>query len=120
MTFAENLADDVTNVFLNTTEFAETISYTPSGGQAADISAQVLREDIEPDYGDDGRVRRRSARVFISTADVASPGEQDTLVFDSLTWAVERVERVEGGMAELLVRRVEHVERSGEAHRIRR
>jgi hypothetical protein len=48
MTFKDQIKSDALNVFLNTGEFAETVSYTPKGGSAKTIKAVVNRERPDP------------------------------------------------------------------------
>ena len=45
MTLADQVATDVANVFINMDEFAETITYTPTGEAGASVTAVVERQE---------------------------------------------------------------------------
>ena len=84
MTLKTQLTTDLP-VFYNTDEFAETVSYTPIGGAAVDISAIVTREGAHQEP----YVRGPSTAigsVMVKKSDVSNPQHGDTYVFDSQTW----------------------------------
>ncbi len=60
--FDSLMLDDMTNVFLNTSEFAETITYNPYGGSPIDISAIVDRDPPQLD----GQIARPKMRVTVA------------------------------------------------------
>jgi hypothetical protein len=66
MSFKTQLNDDVVNCFLNTDEFGEPISYTPKGGTAKSIKAQVFRQGIAPASEDTGRVLQSQVEIIIA------------------------------------------------------
>ena len=48
MTFAAKVLQDMQDTFLNTAEFAEAVTYIPSGGEPVTIYAVVERAPINP------------------------------------------------------------------------
>jgi len=83
------LADDSLYDHLGTT-----VTYTPSGGDAAEITAIVSAADDDVDPRDDADAFDRDAtriRVLVLAEDVPAPSRADTLVYDGLTWAVPPV-----------------------------
>ena len=77
MTFASQLSSDL-SAFLNTSEFAETVSYNSTS-----ISAIFDTEGQRPaDYFGDFAV------LYVSASDVASPSYRDTVVIGGETWKV--------------------------------
>ena len=89
MAFKDILAADMA-VFINSDEFGETVTYTPSGGTGASISAVVIREEYTKDYiGSELHLMKR-ARATISAADISTPDpDGDEMTFDGATWTVE-------------------------------
>lgn len=65
MTFRTQLQDDAKNCFMNTDEFAETISYTPYGGSARSITAVIVRDPLQRSEQDGGRIAGREFEIFI-------------------------------------------------------
>src|SRR5574343_292898 len=47
MTLASQIVTDANDVFLDTDDFAESITYTPSGGAAVTVSAIVNRNPLQ-------------------------------------------------------------------------
>lgn len=84
MTLKTQMTSDL-SIFLNTDEFAETITYTPSGGSATSISAIVEKDDIfqEPYVrGPD----TATCLVYVKASDVSTPQFGDTFTIDSVVW----------------------------------
>ncbi len=84
MTLKTQLTIDM-SVFFNADEFAETVSYTPKGGAAVDITAIVTREGAHQEP----YVRGPSTAigsVIVKKSDVSNPQHGDTYAFDSQTW----------------------------------
>jgi hypothetical protein len=77
----------------------EAITYTPTGGGPASITAIVDRQGVTIEDDEHGRALVRVMAVHVATADVASPHPDDECKIDSLTWAVRDVLEVTGGMA---------------------
>lgn len=66
MTLKSRLPDDVKLLFINTGEFGESVTYTPSGGAPKVINAVVIRERLEPDGPDRGMSLSRGCEVYIA------------------------------------------------------
>ena len=82
MTFKTQMINDL-SVFFNTDEFAETITYTPSGGSPVEISAipgdQNATLQDPPPAGD-------TMTIFVKASDVSDPGYKDQFTINSETW----------------------------------
>jgi len=111
MSFKDKLSSDV-SVFLNTGEFAETVSYTPDGSSTQTVAALVVRENLDAAPEEHGRVLRNQAEVYISSLDIPEvnvgldkvsfppqPGES------SVEWRVVEVLSKAGKLWRLLVQR---------------
>lgn len=119
MTLREQMASDIADVFMNTGEFAEAVTYTVSGGSPTSINA-IFDESEEPSHESDGKVKIRRGTLIISVADIASPGHGDTVAVNSETWDVLGVTERDDYTATLDIRRIEAIERSARGHRIER
>ena len=87
MAFSDQRTTDQA-AFYNTAEFAESITYTPTGGVAATISAVVERagENQEPYLrGPD----TATAIIHVKVSDVATPQWLDTFTFNSADWRLD-------------------------------
>jgi hypothetical protein len=71
MSFKDQLSQDSINTFLNTDEFAEEITYTPSGGAPKAVRAVVVREGLEPSSENMSRSLRKQAELYIANDDVS-------------------------------------------------
>ena len=69
MSFKDQMTQDSVKAFLNTYEFAETITYTPKNGTAKAIKAVINRKRINPAGEDVGRVLVNQSEVFIANDD---------------------------------------------------
>lgn len=90
MTLKTSIAADMENVFFNTDEFAESVTYNGT----ANVPALVkYLEDL-----DDGRsgIRVARAEIFVRSSDVQTPSYRDTVVIGSRTWRVARIEEGDG------------------------
>ena|SRR3989338_5729761 len=65
MSFRTNLLDDAKNVFLNTAELAEEITYVPEEGSARHIKAIVIRERPDTALQDSGRSLQTQAELYV-------------------------------------------------------
>jgi hypothetical protein len=111
-TFQDNMDSD-RDVILNTDEFAQEITYTPSGGDDKTINAVVMFDQREAEYSERGRTYTRFGQIIISddaTDGVADPGYDDTVTINSEAWAVFRI-RKEGNMHTIDITRIEEVEK---------
>ena len=66
MSFKDQLPQDAVNTFLNEDEFAEEITYTPSGGAPKVIKAVIVREGLEPSSENVSRSLRNQAEIYIA------------------------------------------------------
>jgi len=85
MTLLDTFDEDIDVAY---TDWGESVSYTPEGGEASTITAIITRdsENLE-DYvrGED----TAHITVRVKAADVSDPGQGDTLVYDSATWELD-------------------------------
>lgn len=66
MTLKSKIQEDAKIAFLNSDEFAEMITYTPNGGSPKAIKALVVRERLQADGPDQGRVLNRQAEIYVA------------------------------------------------------
>ena len=66
MSLKEQLNNDAVLVFLKTSEFAETITYSAKGAAAKDIAAIVNRQQIAPAGEDTGRTLLNQVEITIA------------------------------------------------------
>ncbi len=115
MTFKTQLSTDAVLAFLNTGDFAETISYTPKGGVAKSIPAQVFRQRITPAGEDSGRILVKQFEIMIAndtTNGVTSVNKGGDVVSlpeevggTSISWIVDDILAQDEGMWHLLIRK---------------
>jgi hypothetical protein len=65
MTLKQQIIDDVEDVFLDTDEFGESITYTPTGGADVSILASVNKTSVNSGYFDDGSSDNTAIEVMI-------------------------------------------------------
>tara|TARA_R100001530_G_scaffold133847_4_gene107828 strand:+ start:934 stop:1287 length:354 start_codon:yes stop_codon:yes gene_type:complete len=94
-TLAAQILLDRANVFLNTGDFAETITYE---GNSITAIVDIGEEEVVDDVGRTTKEIRGT--VTVSTSDVSNPAPGDTWVHNSITYTVENVRSQEGGMCE--------------------
>jgi hypothetical protein len=112
MTLASQIVSDVPTVFLNTDDFAETVTYYPRGRAKLSIAADVRRrEDTRVTGFDDGRSKKKEATIHIQSSAVDS-AIGDRITFDGVTWEVVGRSQRGGGMQTLELASVESVEKS--------
>lgn len=86
MTLATQIATDIDATY-NTTEFAESLTYTPTGGIASTVTAFVDRDSVHQEpyvRGED----MAYCTVRVRLSDVANPQQGDRFTIDSGTWEV--------------------------------
>jgi len=113
--FKTKLDEDVSDCFLNTDEFAETITYTPSGGTGKSIKAVVKRERLNTSNEDTGRVLLNQAEIFVANDSIAGVSSvskgADKVSFPALsggsnaTWLVVDIIEHDDAMWHLLVQK---------------
>ena len=77
MSFKDQLPQDAVNTFLNADEFAEEITYTPSGGAPKVIKAVIVREGLEPSSENVSRSLRNQAEIYIANDDTGGVTQVD-------------------------------------------
>ena len=94
MTLKTQMVDDL-SVFFNEDEFAESVTYTPSGGDPVAVSIIPYTSDEslqDPQPAADEMI------IEVRESEVASPNPQgDTFTIDSETWYI--VENISGPKA---------------------
>lgn len=120
MAFDDMLNDDMDNVFMNSSEFAEEIIYTTEAGNATTIDAVVVRKLSGEDYVR-GTEFVEQAIVYIpkTSSGIASPSHLDTVTFDSKIWAITRIVAQNAQHAKLHVARSTPEEKGRNDYRFR-
>jgi len=87
MTLKTQMTSDLA-AFFNTDEFADSITYTPDGGDPATISAIVVRDaPLQEPYV---RGEQNAACIItVKTVDVASPQRGDKYTISSEDWYMD-------------------------------
>jgi hypothetical protein len=126
VTLKTQMQADASDVFLQTDDFAESITYTPLDDSDDDvtISAVVNRDPYQVEFVADGTGRLKEAVLMISaqaTEGIVAPNLKDTVTFDSVKWAVVDIQGDGvGAMWQLRVRRFEDEDKHRENQYIRR
>lgn len=94
------------------------VTYEPSGGVAAAITAVVgaVADDLIEVAGE--RIKHRYRNVEVRLADVGAPSHPDKITIlneggEGEVWTVQEVAAVQSGVARLIVSRPERVETGG-------
>lgn len=95
MTLKADMLTDLDNVFFDTDEFVDSITYTPSGGDPVSITAML--EDMDPSIMDVAPPGD-SMVLHVKYSDVANPQRGDTFTISSETWYL--VKNLGGGSHE--------------------
>jgi hypothetical protein len=92
----DRVRTDFVNLVLNTDDFAETVSYTPAGGSAGDITAAVIPEESRQEERAGFLVQ--VDEIHVSAANTAwTPAHGSSVTWDSRTWDFARREHDRGG-----------------------
>jgi len=89
MTLSDLYADLTAQFFLSSDYFAESVKYTPAGGEAVTISADVGEETVEQTDRDGKRVIQRRRQFTVSTdptLDCGGVAAPDGLVAGKFTY----------------------------------
>jgi len=115
MSFKDQTSDDVGKVFLNSSEFAEDVIYTPKAGAPKPLKAVINRRRLDPAFEDTGRTLLNQAEIFIANdaaAGVTSINKGgDTVSFAetiggaAISWVVADILNQDEGMWHLLVQK---------------
>lgn len=117
-TFKSNMQSDMDDVILDTTEFAETVSYTSSGESAKNISAVVNRRiSGEIINTDTGLMKLWEYDIVVSSTDVASPSADDEYTIDSMSFDVYTPAEKTGEDIMITLRHFSDIESSEAGHR---
>ena len=73
------------SVFFNEDEFAESVTYTPSGGDPVAVSIII---DASDESLQDPQPAADEIIISVRESEVSSPGTGDTFTIDSETWYV--------------------------------
>lgn len=87
MSFMDSVNEDLARLLSSDGEVSETISYTPGGGAAQDISVVVERDNITR-FADDHKFK--SVKVLIDTNDVV-PKINDLATIDGEEYSVQQL-----------------------------
>ncbi len=86
MTLKSQMATDVTSLFLNTDEHAETFIYTPKGGNSRSITLAIVAQRIRFENNQHDKTRVRELELLASrdeTTGIINPQPGDQLTQDS-------------------------------------
>lgn len=97
MSFKDDLADDLENVFYNTDEFAESVSYTAYGYWPKTIIAIITQGDGDEYQGSNSYAV--NAMMLCTVADLATVTNKDTVALaDGTAWGVVGARKVNDGL----------------------
>lgn len=98
MTFKTQLTTDLA-VFFNTDEFAESVTYTPSGGTAKVINAIVTYGEGEEYKGADAYNIEATMEIQANaTNGIATVGVGDSITIGTDTWKVIDAKKISDGL----------------------
>jgi len=95
MAFTDQLTTDLNEIFYNTDEFAESVTYTPRTGSP--FSAKIIRQDQDASLNPESPGDRMEIRI--RTSQLTTPNIGDRLTIGGETWQV--IEIIGGGPSEL-------------------
>ena len=98
MSLKEQMAADVSAVFFNTDEFAETVTYNGASIVAIPEIGESNKKGNE--FSGDGSADR--AEFCVKATDIADPVPGDVIVHNSKSWIVVRVLESDNAMHRLL------------------
>lgn len=112
MTLKALIAADVSNVFLNADEFAESVTRWPQGyeGSAVTVTAVWEPDDVDRDATMDGERYTQDGTLNVSSS--VSVHREDVWVIGDEQYATTSTGKVEGGLRSLRLRRVSKVSTS--------
>lgn len=94
MTLKSMITADVSKVFLNTDDFAESATYTPKDGSERSIAIVVTDRSVNRENPVGVRVNEQVLKTFCklsTTEGIDNPREHDQLEFDGLKWRYRAV-----------------------------
>jgi len=95
---------------------ADTVSYTPVGGEAADVSAIIAGPEVIVENDDDGRFETAVINIAVRQSDVTTINYGDTITYDDkvYTFSAGRTARLEAGLWTAEFARAEQKRRQNE------
>lgn len=87
-------------------EMAESITYTPAGGEGSTITAIVTARSKTLADGQAGRGTLEEITVRVKESDVTTPGRGDKVTYDTKEYIVERDQQIDRGPGSWLIRMV--------------
>lgn len=98
MTLKDQMAADLANIFFNPADFAETVAYTPAGGQAKSIAAVITYGDPEESglSGMDALNTEAMLEIMADATNGIAVGEQ--VAIGAETWRVLYGHKGEDGL----------------------
>jgi len=115
----DELADGLAEIF---GDAGDTVTYTPAGGEAAEISAVIGEANLIEAAAGDAEQDVEMLPITIrtdATAGIERPAKGDTVLIDSETWVVDAVvsRQRAGGVARLSLVRSAVVHKGTPGHR---
>lgn len=117
MTFKDLIASDVANVFMDTDEYAEPVTYTPDGGSAVTVDAVVNVGGKSEDPTVGGTESISVIEVNLprdATTGIADPSLDATITHNSLDYKVTEILGQDDDMTRLSCVRIVPVDRHKE------
>lgn len=93
--------DTIRSIYLNTNDYGQEATYTPSGGSGSTINGLLDKESDDIESGGEVGVVYSTTTFTCRTSDVSSASFGDSLVTDSVTYTVRKVEPDNNGMTVL-------------------
>lgn len=119
MSLRTQIIADSSDVFMHTSEFAETITHTPATGSPAQVVAVVQRQPPTSDAMQDGLAQHWRARLYMASASLTNCTVDSSFTFDGVDWSCDAPPCDDGlGMTMVTVYRRLQVETSDESHRL--
>lgn len=104
MAFKDLIEEHVTTVFLNTDQFADSITRRPLGVSADDVAVDAIFEEMPQSKNFEGGEQvERTAHLHIDVSTVVD--ESDEWVIDSVVWQTVKPGRVENGFRIVTIQR---------------
>ena len=102
------MASDV-DVFFDADDFAESVTYNPTGGESSTIIVLLERDDpLQETYVRGSETAH--ALLYVKTSEVSTPQHGDTFAIGTETWELdpeEGVVEIDDNIALLSIRRVD-------------
>ena len=125
MTLAEQLTSDVTDVFLNTTEFAESVAWTACGAISATTYTMIVDRgnQMERVKQADGTFLNSQVDLHMATDGTNGPSsinERDTANIDGATYRYAAITDEDADMRVVQMVLIDPREKSAERYRLNR